>query len=64
MTVDGVDVVTKTKQCFFEVVTTLLKLLLSVNIVDVVSGANRLQDSVPSRKYCWLKLLLTGVDLC
>ena len=42
----------------------LLQLLLYVDIVDVVLWSNRLQDSVPSRNYFWLKPLLTGVDLC
>ena len=64
MAVDSVDGVIKTMLCFCEVVAPLLQLLLSVDIVDVVLRANRLRDSVPSRKYCWPKPLLTGVDLC
>ena len=64
MAVDSVDGVIKTMLCFCEVVAPLLQLLLSVDIVDVVLRANRLRDSVPSRKYCWPKSLLTGVDLC
>ena len=64
MAVDSVDGVIKTMPCFFEVVEPLLKLLPSVDIVDVVLRANRLRNSVPSQKYCWPKPLLTGVDLC
>ena len=64
MAVDSVDGVIKTMLCFCEVVAPLLQLLLSVDIVDVVLRANRLRDSVPSQNYCWLKPLLTGVDLC
>ena len=64
MAVDSGDVVTKTNPCFCKVITPLLLLLLSVDIVDVVLRANRLRDSVPSRKYCWLKSLLTSVDMC
>ena len=51
MVVDNVDVVTITKQCSFELVATLLQLLLSVDIVDMVFTANRLRDSVPSWNY-------------
>ena len=36
MAVDGVDVVTKTKPCFCELVAALLQLLLSVNLVDMI----------------------------
>ena len=64
MTVGGVDVVTNTKPCVCEVIAPLLLLLLSVDIVDVVLRANRLRDSAPSRKYCWPRPLLTGVDFC
>ena len=42
MAVDTVDGVIKTMPCFFEVVEPLLKLLPSVDIVDVGLRANRL----------------------
>ena len=64
MAVDSVDGVIKTIVRFCEVVAPLLQLLLSVDIVDLVLRANRLRDSVPSRKYCKPKPLLTDVDIC
>ena len=51
MVVDTVDVTTP-KQCFCEVVATLLQLLLSIDIVDMVFRAKRHRDSVPSQNYC------------
>ena len=64
MAVDSVDGVIKTMPCFCEVVEPLLQLLPFVDIVDVGLRANRLRNSVPSRKYCWPRPLLTGVDFC
>ena len=64
MAVNSVDCVTKTMPCFCELLAALMQLLLFVDIVDVVLRGNRLRDSVPSRKYCWPKPLLTGVGLC
>ena len=52
MVVDSVDVVTTTKQCFWEFIAALLQLLLSVDIVDMVFTATRLRDSVPFLYYC------------
>ena len=43
MAVDSVDVVTKTESCFCEVITPLMRLLLSVDIVDVVFRATKTQ---------------------
>ena len=48
MVVDSVDVVTTTKQCFWEFMAALLQLLLSVDIVDMVLRAKRHRDSVSS----------------
>ena len=64
MAVDSGDVVTKLNPWFCKVITPLLLLLLSVDIVDVVLRANRLTDSAPSQKYCFPRPLLTGVDFC
>ena len=36
MAVDGVDVVTKTKPCYCELVEPLLQMLLSVDLFDVI----------------------------
>ena len=64
MVVDSVDVVTTTKQYFWEFMAALLQLLLSVDIVDMVFRAKRHRDSVPSQNYFYLKPLLTCFDGC
>ena len=46
MALDGVDVVTKTKLCFCELVAPLLLLLLSVDLVDILFIAKRIRGSV------------------
>jgi hypothetical protein len=55
MAVDGVDVVTKTKLCFCELVAPLLQMLLSVDLVDMIFITKRLRDSVSPQNYCLLK---------
>ena len=60
----AVDVVTKTKPCFCELVAPLLQMLLSIDLVDMIFIAKRFRDSVSSQNYCWLKPLLTDVDMC